>query len=60
MDCKDGNKKGNALIMFRQALIPAFVLGQTVDISVVDRETENKDNQMHDVAIQYDCDFQTW
>lgn len=46
--------------MFRQAIIPAFVLGQTVDVSNVDKENENKYNQMHDVAIQYDCDFQTW
>lgn len=57
MDCKDGDTKGSALIMFRQAIVPAFVLGQTVDVSFVDRETENKYNQMHDIAIQYDCDF---
>jgi len=57
MDCKDGNTKESALIMFRQAFVPAFVLGQTADISFVDRETENKYNQMHDVAIQYDCAF---
>jgi hypothetical protein len=31
-----------------------------VDVSHVDRETENKYNQMHDIAIQYDCEFQTW
>lgn len=43
--------------MFRQAIIPAFVLGQTVDVSNVDKENENKYNQMNDIAIQYDCDF---
>jgi hypothetical protein len=27
MDCKKGDKNQSALIMFRQALVPAFVLG---------------------------------
>lgn len=60
MDCKNGDEKESALIMFRQALVPAFVLGQTVNISFVDRETETKWSQSHDIAIQYDCDYQTW
>lgn len=59
MDC-DADPEASSVIVFRQAIIPSFVLGQSAEISVVDRETRSKRNQKHDVAIQYGCKYKTW
>jgi hypothetical protein len=59
MDC-DADPEASSVVVFRQAMIPSFVLGQSAEISVVDRETISERNQKHDVALQYGCKYRTW
>mmetsp|Transcript_21579 Transcript_21579/g.33229 ORF Transcript_21579/g.33229 Transcript_21579/m.33229 type:complete len:357 (-) Transcript_21579:33-1103(-) len=46
-------------IVFRQALNPNMVLGQTNQVKLIDREGEIASNLMHDVRMVYKCD-KTW
>jgi hypothetical protein len=42
-------------IHFWNAYNPNLLLGQTTNVSVIEREGSNSDNQLHDILLKYDC-----